>query len=143
MLPSVVQQASPIMYRYWRRHVPSDTVSRSMTPISYTLYSLCTEEGCEHPGKTAKNLVLDLDKHGASWTDHGTEYVARPKTNKFRFSGPLDDPLVKKGRLTIKSEQGWTAVDTAAGRTTAGSQGGTTESEGPAEGTGETVIVRS
>jgi hypothetical protein len=125
------------------RHVPSNTVPKTMTPIGYTLYSLCTEEGCEHPGKTAKNLVLNFEKHEASWRDHGTKYVARPKTDKFQYSGPLDDAPVKKGRFTIYSEEGWTAVDTAAGRTTAGSQGGRTESEGPAEDTGETVIVRS
>jgi hypothetical protein len=124
------------------RHKLGDTVPSAMTLIDYTLRSVCTESGCDHPRENADDLVLDFDKHGLRWTDNGTEYIGRPKTGKCAYEGPLENSLVREGTLTIYSEHGWTAMDTSIGRTSDSIQGVKVKSHGSAKGTEETGTTK-
>lgn len=128
-------------YRH-ETHADNDRVPMTLTPLGFTLENTCTEASCDHPLDTAEDLVFDFDKHGASWTDNGIDHSALPRTDQVKFTGPLkNDPLNRKGTMTIVSAGGWVAIDTASGRVNGWSQAGKTSSGNSENGLTETGTV--
>jgi hypothetical protein len=125
------------------RDHPNDATPSFMTPIDYTLETICTVQGCKHLPELMQDLVLDFNEQGVSYTHEGAPYVARPRTDNFTYLGPLrDDPLTRKGKLTMTSEYGWMSIKTTMGKTGGSSQGAKVKSGGSTSGTKETSTTR-
>jgi hypothetical protein len=124
------------------RHNPGDTTPSLMTPLGYKVKATCTTAGCKHPDGTPEALVLDFDAHEMSWVDNGTVITIQPATEAFRYLGPLEKALIRKGELTIWSKGGWTAVDTAIEKTTGRSLGGKVMSGSFTDDPEETATTR-
>jgi hypothetical protein len=114
-----------------------------MTPLDYKLGIICTVPKCEHPTELAEQLVLDFNEQGASYTQDGVSYVARPRTDNISYCGPLkDNPLIREGTLTMTSNYGWMSIKTTTGKTTGSTHGGSVNSGGSTNGPEETTTVR-